>query len=497
MLENENAIKKVVIAGGGTAGWMAAAAISKLIGKNLDIVLVESDDIPTIGVGEATIPSMHVLHDLLKINEAEFMAFTNATFKLGISFENWRDRKKDYIHSFGHLGRDCWACGFQSFWIRGKQLGIASEIGDYCPEHLAAREHRFAVIPKQDRNYAFHLDAGLYAKYLRKIAEENGAKRVEGKISKVNLRTSDGFIESLSLEKGDLIAGDIFIDCTGFRGMLIEQTLNTGFDDWSHLLICDSAIAVQTELQGAQPPFTRSMAHPSGWQWKIPLQTRVGNGIVYSSKYISDDDAKATLLGNIQGKPLNEPRVIKYRAGVRRKHWNKNCVALGLSSGFIEPLESTSIHLIQQGIIRLLQLFPSKQMEESNRDKFNEKMRFELENIRDFIVLHYYVTEREDSSFWRYCKSMPIPQSLRDRINLFIESGFAEKLDGELFGESSWIQVMLGQGLEAKGYNPVVNMMSKEELGRFLEQIRQASSNYVRNLPNHMEFINSYCQVKK
>ncbi len=496
MQENPNMLKKIVIAGGGTAGWMAAAAISKLIGRHLEIVLVESDDIPTIGVGEATIPSMHVLHDLLKINEAEFMAFTNATFKLAISFENWRDLNKDYLHSFGYLGRDCWACGFQSFWTRGKQLGLVSEIGDYCPEHLAAREHKFAVLPKHDRNYAYHLDAGLYAKFLRKIAEENGVKRIEGKIAHVNLRHADGFIESLTLEKGELINGDLFIDCTGFRGMLIEQTLNTGFDDWSHLLICDSAIAVQTELEGKQPPFTRSIAHPSGWQWKIPLQSRVGNGIVYSSKYISDDDAKDTLLNNIQGKTLTEPKLIKYRAGVRRKHWNKNCVAIGLSSGFIEPLESTSIHLIQQSVLRLLQLFPSKLMEESNRNKFNEKMHYELENIRDFIVLHYYVTERQDSLFWKYCKNMPIPSSLQERIDLFLDNGYAEKRDGELFGESSWAQVMIGQGLEPQGYNPVVNMMPKEELNRFLEQIKQASINYVRNLPNHLEFIKRYCQTK-
>lgn len=491
---NSSTIKNVVIAGGGTAGWMAAAAFGKLLGKNLNITLVESDLIPTVGVGEATIPTLHIFHDLLKINEAEVMKATNATFKLGISFENWRDVNQDYIHSFGYLGQGCWAAGFQHFWVKGKQQGMVSEIGDYCPEHVASRLGKFAVVPNQDRNHAYHLDAGLYAKFLRKLAEAHGVKRVEGKITQVNQHDENSFIKSIGLDNGQVIEGDLFIDCTGFKGMLIEETLHTGYEDWSHWLPCDSAIAVQTEIIKKPVPYVRSIAHKAGWQWQIPLQSRMGNGFVFCSKYMSDDDAKATLLDNIAGKLLNDPRVIKFRTGTRRKHWNKNCVAVGLSSGFIEPLESTSIHLIQQSIIRLMQNLPSKNMEQSNVDDFNNKMRFEIDNIRDFIVLHYHVTQRTDSPFWRYCKSMDIPESLQQRINLFVENGNAYKTERELFGETSWIQVMIGQGLMPKNYHQIVNMMSDSELKNFLENIKTTINRRINTFPDHNEFINNYCK---
>ncbi|WP_440874139.1 tryptophan halogenase family protein [Thalassotalea sp. PLHSN55] len=490
------AINNVVIAGGGTAGWMAAAAFAKLVGKNINVTLVESDQIPTVGVGEATIPTLHIFHDLLKIKESEFMAATNASFKLGISFENWRDQNKDYIHSFGYLGQGCWAAGFQHFWLKGQQQNIASEIGDYCPEHLACRKQKFAVVSNQDRNHAFHLDAGLYAKFLRQFAEQHGATRIEGKIEQVNLEPQNGFIESLSLENGKTVAGDLFIDCTGFVGLLIEKALHTGYEDWSHWLPCDSAIAVQTEQVKPALPYTRSIAHPFGWQWKIPLQNRMGNGMVFCSKHVSDEEAKATLLGNIEGKLLNEPKIIKYRTGTRRKHWNKNCVAVGLSSGFLEPLESTSIHLIQQSIIRLLQHLPSKAMEQSLADDFNAKMRFEIDNIRDFIVMHYKVTERTDSAFWRYCKTMPIPQGLKSRIDLFEESAQAFKTDGELFGETSWIQVMIGQGLMPQSYHPIVDNMSDQELKNFLDTIKNSIAKRVDSLPHHLDFIRQYCLAK-
>lgn len=491
---SSSAIKNVVIAGGGTAGWMAAAAFGKLLGKNLNITLVESDLIPTVGVGEATIPTLHIFHDLLKIKESEVMKATNATFKLGISFENWRDVNQDYIHSFGYLGQGCWAAGFQHFWLKGHQQGIVSEIGDYCPEHVASRRGKFAVMPKQDRNYAYHLDAGLYAKFLRGIAQEHGVKRVEGKINQVNQHSENGFIQSIGLDSGQVIEGDLFIDCTGFKGMLIEETLHTGYEDWSHWLPCDSAIAVQTQLTKSTVPYTRSIAHDSGWQWQIPLQNRMGNGIVYCSKHISDDDAKNLLLSNVEGDLVNEPRVIKYRTGTRRKHWNKNCVAVGLSSGFIEPLESTSIHLIQQSIIRLMQNLPSKNMEQSNLDDFNTKMRFEIDNIRDFIVLHYHVTERTDSPFWRYCKGMDIPKTLQQRIDLFVENGNAYKTERELFGETSWIQVMLGQGLMPEHYHAIVDMMSDSELKSFLDNIKSTIERHTNGLPDHNSFIQNYCK---
>ncbi|MCL1144051.1 tryptophan halogenase family protein [Shewanella gaetbuli] len=492
-------IKKVVIAGGGTAGWMTAAALTKLAGDNLEVVLVESDEIGTVGVGEATIPTLHLYHRLLGLKEQEVMAATNATFKLGINFENWHDVNKDYLHSFGFLGKDCWACGFQHFWVKGQQKGMASGIGDYCTEHLAAREGRFAILPNQDYNHAYHLDATLYAKFLRQFAEQRGIKRQEGKIVSVNLhqQANDsryGHIQSLTLASGETLEGDLFIDCTGFRALLIEQSLNTGFEDWSHWLPCDSAIAVQTTSVEKPLAYTRSIARDSGWQWRIPLQTRTGNGFVFCSKYMTDEQATQTLMDNIEGEPLNQPRVIKFRTGTRRQHWNKNCVAIGLSSGFLEPLESTSIHMIQRSIIRLLQMFPSQGIVQADVNEFNQQTKVEIENIRDFIILHYKVTDREDSAFWRYCKNMPIPESLAHRIELFQQSGKIYKLANELFGESSWIQVMMGQGLIPQQYHPIVDLMPDEELQQFLNNIRDQVTRKVKNLPNHVEFINHYCQ---
>ncbi|MDQ2075960.1 tryptophan halogenase family protein [Marinimicrobium sp. ABcell2] len=487
-------IEKIVIAGGGTAGWMAAAAITRHFGKILQVTLVESDAIPTVGVGESTIPTLHLFHDLLKISEAEFMSATNATFKLGINFENWRDVEKDYFHSFGSLGKDCWACGFHHFWIKGMQEGIASELGDYCPEHLAARKHSFAVNPKQNRKYAYHIDAGRYAKFLRNMAEQSGLKRVEGKINRVELDQANGYIRKLHLESGDVVEGDLFIDCTGFSALLMEKALHTGFENWSHWLPCDAAIAVQTDVT-QHVPYTRAIARENGWQWRIPLQTRTGNGLVFCSKYWDENQAKEALLNNIVGNPINEPRVIRYQTGTRRKHWNKNCIALGLSSGFIEPLESTSIHLIQQGIVRLLKLLPSKEMEPAKVNKFNDQMRYEMENIRDFIVLHYHVTERSDTEFWRYCKGMEIPDTLAERIALFKQSAHVYKLEAELFGDPSWVQVMVGQGIMPEKYHRIVDMMDKEELNYFLSKIRDSIASGVSNLPNHMDFINRYCRA--
>ncbi|MBY5993984.1 tryptophan halogenase family protein [Ferrimonas balearica] len=487
---------RVVIAGGGTAGWMAAAALSKLMGKTIDLVLVESDQIGTVGVGEATIPTLHIFHRLLGLKEPEVMAATNATFKLGIQFENWRERGQDYLHSFGFLGKDCWACGFQHFWVKGQQKGMVSEIGDYCTEHLAGRAGRFAVLPNQDLNHAYHMDATLYAKFLRRFAEGYGARRVEGKIVEVAQNGENGHIEALVLDNGERLEGDLFIDCTGFRALLIEQTLNTGYDDWSHWLPCDRAIAVQTTSVGTPPPYTRSIAHASGWQWRIPLQNRTGNGIVYCSKYWSDDEAKQVLTDNLEGEMLTEPRVIRFRTGTRRQHWNKNCVAIGLSSGFLEPLESTSIHLIQRSIIRLLQLFPNGGLVAADINEFNAQTLEEMENIRDFIVLHYKVTERTDSRFWNHCRTMDVPESLAHRIEMFSEAAKVYKHGNELFGESSWIQVMMGQGILPKSYHPIVDMMSDPELEAFLGNIRATVKRKVEAHPPHMDFIRHYCPSK-
>jgi tryptophan halogenase len=489
-------VRKVVIAGGGTAGWMAAALLGKTLGRTLDIRLVESDEIGTVGVGEATIPTLLTFHRLLELNEQEFMAAVQGTFKLGILFASWRNLGEDYIHSFGETGRDHWTAGFQHFWLKSRRLGWEYDYGDFCLELKAARENRFAHLPKGGMNYAYHLDAGLYARFLRKYSEGCGVRRIEGRIDDVATNPETGYIESLRLASGEVVEGDLFIDCTGFRGLLIDQVLGVGYEDWSHWLPCDRAVAVQTEKTGPAVPYTRSTARAAGWQWRIPLQHRVGNGIVYSSRYWSDDEARETLLANVEGATLTEPRVIRFRPGQRPRTWAKNCIALGLASGFIEPLESTSIHLIQRGLIRLLQLFPAAGIRQPDIDEYNRQTRFELENIRDFIVLHYHVTNRTDTRFWRHCRAMEIPESLAHRIALFRESGRVFKVPNELFGENSWTQVMLGQGIEPAQYHPIVDVMPEEELARFLRSIKSSVDETVARLPEHERYVRQYCPAE-
>ncbi|QGX41543.1 tryptophan halogenase family protein [Permianibacter aggregans] len=485
-------IKKIVIAGGGTAGWMAAAALVKLLGKTLSVTLIESDEIGTVGVGEATIPSLVFFHQLLGINEQAFMSATQGTFKLGIQFENWRKLDHRYIHAFGVTGKDCWAAGFQHFWLKGLEKGFSADFGDYCLERRAAEAHRFAHLPKNGLNYAFHMDATQYAQFLKQLSLPLGVERIEGKIQRVNTDNESGFIRSLSLNDDRTIEGDFFIDCTGFRGLLIEQALHTGYEDWSHWLPCDSAVAVQTESVAPPLPFTRSIAHDAGWQWRIPLQHRVGNGLVFCSKYLGDEQAKALLARNIEGKVLTEPRVIKFKTGRRLKQWNKNCVALGLASGFLEPLESTSIHLIQQGIVRLLRMFPHHGVRQVDIDEYNKQTDFDVEHIRDFIILHYHATERDDSPFWNYCRQMKVPDSLAHRIQLFKETGRVFRDGNELF-DDSWQQVMIGQGVMPEQYHPIVNTMPDGELKAFLEHIRSSIDKTVERLPSHQEYLNQYC----
>lgn len=488
-------VKRVVIAGGGTAGWMAAAALSKLI-KDIDITLIESDEIGTVGVGEATIPTLLYYHKLLNINEAEFLRETQGTFKLGINFENWRDVDQDYFHAFGVTGKDCWAAGFQHFWTKGKSLNMSSDFGDYCLEGIAAKANKFAQLPNNGLNYAYHIDATLYAKFLRKIAEQHGITRIEGMIDNVKLNEKSGHIESLALKSGQIIEGDLFLDCTGQKGLLIEETLHTGFIDWSHWLPNNSAIAIQTEMTEAPLPYTRSIAHKAGWQWRIPLQHRTGNGVVYCSNYMSDDEAETHLLSNIKGEPITQPRRIKFKTGTRRQHWNKNCVAIGLSSGFLEPLESTSIHLIQQAVIRLMRIFPVNGIKQCDVDEFNEQTDTDVASIRDFIILHYTVTDRNDSPYWRHCSNMPIPDSLAHRLELFEETGRVFRKNNELF-DDSWMQVMIGQGLIPKTYHPIVNNMSDAELGRFLATIKDTEEQKVAGLPSHEQFIQHFCAAAK
>jgi len=488
-------MKRVVIAGGGTAGWLAAAALSHQLGKVLDITLIESDEIGTIGVGEATIPPIRVFHKLLQIDEQEFMRATAATFKLGISFENWGLKGDHYVHSFGRNGKPTWMCEFHNFWLRSLELGVQSELGDYCFELQAAKAGKFGISQQIDVNYAYHFDAGQYAKFLRKFAEGFGIKRVEGKIKEVKQNPTTGFIESLVLHSGVTIEGDLFIDCTGFRGLLIEQTLKSGYEDWSQWLPCDSAAAVQTELTGAAPPFTSSIAHDSGWRWRIPLQHRVGNGLVFSSQYLSDEAAKDELVRSIDGKPLTMPRVLKFQTGRRRQVWNKNCVALGLSSGFIEPLESTSIHLMMVGVTRLLHLFPFGGVHQAAVDQYNDAARVEMEKTRDFVVLHYHATQRDDTPFWRHCRDMPIPDTLAQRIELFRQTGYAYQGDSELFRVDSWTQVMLGQRIKPKTYHPAARLLGAEELTKFLAEFRASILQTVARMPAHQDFVNQYCKA--
>ena len=489
-------VQRVVIAGGGTAGWMVAACIAKTLGRRLDIRLIESDEIGTVGVGEATIPTLLTFHNLLGINEQEFMAATQATFKLGIRFENWRDRGQDYIHSFGLTGKDHWTAGFQHFWLKGRQRGLAGEYGDYCTELRAAEQGRFAHLPRNGLNYAFHLDATLYGRYLRGISQAEGVQRIEGKIVEVT-RHANGDIGALRLDSGALIEGDLFIDCTGMRSLLLGQTLGVPYQDWSHWLPCDSAVAVQTASVGPPVPYTRSIAHEWGWQWRIPLQHRVGNGLVFSSRHLDDEQAKQALLGKVQGEVLTPLRVIKFSPGQREVTWQRNCVAIGLSSGFLEPLESTSIHLIQRGVIRLMQMFPSGGIHQSDIDEYNRQTRDEMEHIRDFIILHYHVTNRSDVAFWRGCKSMDVPASLRHRIRLFSETARVFRGPNELFAENSWIQVMLGQGITPEQHHPVADLMGDAELTQFLGDIRSGVNRTVAQLPAHQDYVARYCGTQR
>lgn len=487
--------KRLVIAGGGTSGWMAAAAFSKKLGELVDVVLVESDEIGTVGVGEATIPPIRTFNKILDIDEKEFMKATQATFKLGIEFTGWGQKKNSYIHSFGKNGKRAWLADFHNFWLYGKEVGLDTDIGEYCFELQAAKANKFGLKGSMDINYAYHLDATAYARYLRKYSENLGVTRVEGKIESVKLRDLDGHIEGLLLEDGQMIDGDFFVDCTGFRGILINEALGVGYEDWSHWLPCDRAIAIQSESGGPPVPYTRSTAHGCGWQWQIPLQHRTGNGLVYSSKYWTDDEALSALKANLPAKSITDPKYLRFQTGRRHKVWEKNCVALGLSSGFLEPLESTSIHLIMVGITRLMYLFPFSGVQPTLVDEYNRQATEEIESIRDFIILHYCATERDDTDFWKYCKNMSIPESLRHKIQLFKESAYIYQKDYELFAVDSWVQVLLGQKVFPQAYHNLPKMMSSEEIKMLLGRVKSSVLGAVEALPNHDEFIDQYCRA--
>lgn len=489
--------RRIVIAGGGTAGWMAAAALARTMGDAIELTLVESEAIGTIGVGESTIPPLATFNRVLGIAEADFMRATAATFKLGIEFENWKVEGEKYFHSFGATGRDHWSAGFQHFWLHGLAQGHEASYDDYCLELVAAYAAKFAHLPDGRVNYAYQLDATRYAAFLRKLAEVDGAVRVEGRIARVELEPEKGDIAALVLEGGKRIEGDLFLDCTGFRALLIEGALHVGFDDWTHWLPCDAAVAVQTASVRPQIPYTRAIAHDAGWQWRIPLQHRQGNGIVYCSRYLTRDDALERLLTTVEGERLTDPNHLRFVTGARRKQWHRNCIAVGLSGGFLEPLESTSIHLIQRAVLRLIRMLPAGEVSERDVAEFNDQQLTDMDQVRDFLILHYKATDRRDSSFWRQCAQMEIPDTLTQKIELFRETGRVFRKNEELFAENSWVQVMMGQGIIPRSYHPVATKLSDAELDGLLFGLRESVAKTVAEMPSHADYIARYCGVRE
>jgi len=493
---SDNILRSIAVVGGGTAGWMTAAMLARVFGQRCEITLIESTEIGTIGVGEATIPPIRTFNALLGIDEKEFLRETKATFKLAIEFRDWTRLGDTYMHPFGAHGISSNSENLHHHWLKLRQLGDMTPLDDYSLCAVASKLNKGAA-PSTDPDsifstiaYAYHFDASLYAQYLRKYAEARGVTRLEGKIVEVPLRGMDGFIEAVVLEDGRRVEAEFFVDCSGFRGLLIEQTLKTGYEDWTHWLPCDRAVAVPCELGGDFTPYTRSTARAHGWQWRIPLQHRIGNGYVYCSQHISDDEAIATLLANLDGKALAEPRPIRFTTGRRKKSWNKNCVAIGLSSGFIEPLESTSIHLIQSGILTLLTYLPGDTQEQADTDEYNRLLALDYENIRDFIIFHYYATERDDSPLWKYCRAMEIPQRLRERIELFKAHGrIPARTPYDLFALTDWIAVLIGQNVIPRSYDPQTDMHDVGEMRRRMENIRTQISRTAQALPSHREYL--------
>ncbi|MDX2412131.1 MAG: tryptophan 7-halogenase [Woeseiaceae bacterium] len=492
-------IKKVVIVGGGTAGWMSAALLKRVYADQLDIELVESDAIGIIGVGEATIPPIQLANSVLGLDEAEFLRETKATIKLGIQFENWRVQGEKYFHTFGAPGRSQAFCHFHHFWVRAQQAGYESNLWDYDLNYLCAEAGKFAKLqvndPVWEMQYAYHFDASLYGQYLRKYSEKLGVKRTEGMIEQVNTHAESGHVETLTLKDGTAISGDFFVDCSGTRGLLISQALDTGYEDWGHWLPCDRAMAVPSERFEKTLPYTRSIAHSAGWQWRIPLQHRNGNGLVYSSSHYSDDEAADILLNNLDSKAIAEPKIIPFRTGRTSKQWNRNVVAIGLSSGFLEPLESTSIHLIQSAIVRLITLFPHAGVTPQLMNEYNRQSQYEFEYIRDFIILHYHLTERDDSNFWRGVRDMDVPERITEKMDLFRATGTLTKDNMDIFLESSWLQVMLGQGIMPQDYHPLADTLTEEQLKEKLESTKKTKLQPMPKIPSHDDFLEMFCKV--
>jgi tryptophan halogenase len=495
-MRSEGPLRGIAIVGGGTAGWMAAALLAcKLRGQAGAIHVIESPDIGTIGVGEATIPPIRLFNDALGLDEDDFICATRATFKLGIQFRNWCREGLTYFHPFGVHGTSRSMDALHHYWLRARVSGETTPFEAWSLNAVAAQRNRCmrptatSDDPASLYSYAFHFDAGLYAQYLRHYAEHRGVVRLERKVVKVELREADGFIDALLLDDGRRVAADLFIDCSGFRGLLIEQALRTGYEDWSQWLPCDRAVAIPCASAGPLTPYTRSTAHRAGWQWRIPLQHRLGNGHVYCSHYLSDDEAVATLLANLDGPALSEPRLLGFTTGRRRQFWNRNCIALGLASGFMEPLESTSIHLIQKGLTHLLNLFPDRSFAPSLIAEYNRLAIEEYEWIRDFVILHYKATVREDAPLWRYCRAMPVPESLAYKIEQFRQTGRVVRYGSELFAASNWISVLLGQEIWPRHYDPLVDQHDLAQLRATLQALRATISAAAEATPLHLDYL--------
>jgi tryptophan halogenase len=496
---SDKSIRRIVIVGGGTAGWMAAAPLAQRLRGGAcpptEIVVIESPEIGTIGVGEATLPTIRYYNKSLGLDGADFIKKTQATFKLGIEFKDWGQLGQRFFHGFGDFGPAIDNRSPYMHWLRLRRAGDLPSYEEWSTATVMARSNRF--FPPQGEtpsaanaySYAFHFDAGLYAAYLRDHATQHGAMHVEGLIVDVELRPEDGFVRAVKLKDGRRIEGDLFIDCSGFRGLLIEGAMKAGYEDWSAMLPCNSALAVPSARTGKLTPYTTSTAKAAGWQWRIPLQHRTGNGHVYCNHFTSDEEAARVLLEGLDGEALGTPRPLRFTTGRRRRSWVRNVVALGLASGFLEPLESTSIQLIMDGVARLIQYFPDQDFHPQLADEFNRKMLAQYASIRDFIILHYKLTRRSDSEFWRYCAAMPIPESLQHQIELFRSSGRVAIHDPEGFAEPSWVSILFGLGLMPQTYDPFIDRIDEAQLRAHFARVRTAIAQTVQGMPDHGDYI--------